>query len=132
MKPSFILLLAGASIALSACGSAPKRAQDKEVVVNGQKFVFGGEYRSRGRELTVTVNGDPVMRGSFAPYTPTQRLSAQYRGTEVVASCYFGSVLGGSGGKVGIVAGAIQGAKGRSADKCDILAAGQQVESLYF
>ncbi|MDQ8022894.1 MAG: hypothetical protein REI94_13735 [Moraxellaceae bacterium] len=132
MKPSLILLLAGASLFVLGCGAAPKRAQDKEVVVNGQKWIFGGEYKTRGRELTLTVNGDPVLRGSFAPYTPTQRLNTTYRGTEVVASCYFGSVLGGSGGKVGIVAGAIQGAKGKAADKCDMMVAGQNVESLYF
>ena len=116
---------------LSGCASV-KSAQPKVVDVEGQKLEFGGSYSPRDKELTLTVNGDPVMRGKFPPFTPTQRLTGTYRNLAVTGDCYFGSVLSSTGGVGGIVAGAVQGARGKGGDKCDILVNGKVVEALFF
>jgi hypothetical protein len=119
-------------VVLCGCAAPVKTAQNKSVEVEGQKLDFGGTYLPRDRELTLTVNGDPVLRGRFPPYTPTQKLTGTYKNLPIAGDCYFGSVLGTSGGITGIVAGAVQGTRGKSADKCDISVNGKPVESLYF
>ena len=131
MKPlPLLLLLSVASAVLIGCAS-PRVAQNKTVESAGQKFDLGGTYEPRGNDLTLTINGDPVLRGSFPPYTPTLRLNGNYKNQVVSASCYFVTMLGGRGGITGIVAGSIQGAKGKSGDKCDITV-GSATESLFF
>lgn len=120
------------ALALAACATPMRSAQPKSVVVDGQKLEFGGTYNPRERDLTITVNGDPVLRGRFPPYTPTQRLNANYRSLAIGGDCYFGSVLSDMGGIAGGVAAAVQGARGRAADKCDISVNGKVVESLFF
>jgi hypothetical protein len=109
-----------------------KTAQPKSVTVSGQKLDFGGTYDPRAKDLTITINNDPVLRGKFPPFTPTQKLNGKYKDLDVFADRYFGSVLGDSGGVAGIVAGAIQGAKGKAADKCEMSINGKVVESLFF
>jgi hypothetical protein len=129
VKRSAQLLFAiAAAVALVGCAST-RVAQIKTVETGGQKFDLGGTYS--GNDLTLTINGDPVLRGSFPPYTPTLRLNGNYKNQTVSASCYFGTVLGKRAGVAGIVAGSIQGAKGRSGDKCDITV-GSATEALYF
>jgi hypothetical protein len=85
-----------------------------------------------GTELTVTVNSDPMLRGSCPPYTPTLRLSSKVKEAEVVAQCYFSSVLSSRGGMVGIVSGAVQGGLGKSAEKCEMTVNGKPAQELYF
>ncbi len=121
-------------LALSGCATKIITAQPKTVDVSGQKLEFGGTYDPTHHELTIAVNNDPVLRGKFPPYTPTQKLNGKYKDFTVFADCYFGSVLAGgrSGGISGIVAGAVQSAKGKSADKCDLSVNGKPTESLYF
>jgi hypothetical protein len=124
-------LLLTATIALSGCASI-RNAQPKTVDVDGQRYEFGGSYNPRGTELTVTVNGDPMLRGSFPPYTPTLRLSGKVKEAEVVAQCYFSSVLSSKGGRVGIIASAVQGGVGKSSDKCEMTVNGKPAQELYF
>ena len=126
-----LVAIALAVAALAGCASS-KIAQNKTVTVSGQKLEFGGVYEPRGNKLALSVNGDPVMNGSFPPFTPTLNMSAQYRGLPVSAECYFGSVLANKGGVIGIVAGAVQSAHEKAGDKCDMLVDGKTVESLYF
>ncbi|HKO68776.1 MAG TPA: hypothetical protein VJU53_13320 [Burkholderiaceae bacterium] len=116
--------------ALAACAST-RVAQNKTLESEGQKFDVGGTYDPRGHELTLIVNGDPVLRGSFPPYTPTLKMNGKYKNQAVSATCYFGTILGSKGGITGIVAGSVQGAKGKSGDKCDITV-GTASESLFF
>lgn len=130
MRTSLILIILAAAL-LIGCAS-PKIAQKKTVEVAGQKLEFGGVYEPRGNKLSISVNGDPVMSGSFPPFTPTLSLNAKYKGLAVRAECYFGSVLGGKRGVIGIVAGAVQSANDRAGDKCDLQVDGKLVESLYF
>ncbi len=126
----FSVLLGG--LLLAGCSTAPKIAQEKTYESEGVKLIFGGKYDVDHNQLEVTVNGDPVMRGSFPPYTPTQNLNAEYKGMRISSSCYFGSVLSSEGGVFGKVAGAIQAAKSKSGDKCEIFVDGKSVENLYF
>ena len=126
MLPISLVVIAG----LSGCAST-KVAQMKTVEAGGQKFELGGTYTPAGNELILMINGDPVMRGSFPPYTPTLRLNATYKNQPVTASCYFGTILGGGFGKRGIIAGSIQGGLGKSGDKCDITV-GSASEALFF
>jgi len=132
MKRYACITLGVVAAVLAGCAAAPRVAQKKSVEVGGQKLEFGGQYAPHGKSLTLTINGDPVLAGTFPPYTPTLRLNAKYQGLDVSADCYFGSVLGGKSGAVGIVAGAVQGAKGKGADKCDMLVGGKVMEALYF
>jgi hypothetical protein len=130
-QPLTLTALAITATLLAGCAS-PKIAQKKIVEVAGQKLEFGGVYEPRGTKLSISINGDPVMNGSFPPFTPTQNLNANYKGLTVRAECYFGSVLGGKSGVLGIVAGAVQSANERAGDKCEMLVNGKAVESLYF
>ena len=132
MKSSSIIAIILAAV-LAGCASNPvKLAQKKSVEAQGHKLEFGGEYNTRSNALSLTVNGDPVLAGKFPPYTPALKLNGPYQGLNITADCYFGSVLGGKGGVMGIVAGAVQNAHGKGADKCDMLVGGKVVETLYF
>jgi hypothetical protein len=126
MVPMSLVLVVG----LGGCAST-KVAQMKTIETGGQKFELGGTYTPAANELVLTINGDPVMRGSFPPYTPTLRLNATYKNQQFAASCYFGSILGGGFGKRGIIAGSIQGGLGKSGDKCDITVSNAS-EALFF
>lgn len=133
MRISFLLSISLGGLLLAGCGgNPPKVAQEKTYVAEGVTMVFGGKYDVDHNQLELTINGDPVMRGSFPPFTPTQNLNTNFQGLQVSGDCYFGSVLSSEGGVLGKVAGAIQSAKAKSADKCDIFVNGQSVESLYF
>jgi hypothetical protein len=120
-----------AMVALAGCASI-RNAQPKTAEIDGQRYEFGGTYNPRGTELTVSVNGDPMLRGSFPPYTPTLRLSSKVGQADVVAQCYFSSVLSGKSGRVGIIAGAVQGGLGKSSDKCEMTVNGKPAQELYF
>lgn len=130
MKPLSLLLISIIMTAvLAGCGTI-RVAQNKTIESEGQKFDVGGTYQPGG-ELILTIDGDPVMRGRFPPYTPTLRLNGKYKNQPVSASCYFGTILASRGGVGGIVAGSIQGAKGKSGDKCDVTV-GSASEALFF
>ncbi|MCU7851306.1 MAG: hypothetical protein KZQ80_03750 [Candidatus Thiodiazotropha sp. (ex Monitilora ramsayi)] len=124
--------LLSACCVLAACSTAPKIAQEKTVETAKEVLRFGGQYDVDHNQLQLTINDDPVMRGSFPPYTPVQNLNADYKGMKVSSRCYFGSVLSSEGGVFGRVAGAIQAAKAKSGDKCEIFIDGKSVENLYF
>ena len=101
--PMFVMLVVVVA-ALVGCASRTKIAQVKTIEAGGQKFDLGGTYDPAGNELVLTINGDPVMRGSFPPYTPALRLNATYKNQTFAASCYFGTILSGGSGKRGIIA----------------------------
>lgn len=133
MYKKSILIGALTLLALTGCGSTPPiQAQDKTVSYKGKVYVFGGQFDESKDEVELTVNGDPIMKGRFPPYTPTLNLASDYEGVNVSSYCYFGSVLGNQGGVFGAVAGAIQSSNSKSGDKCDIKIAGETIESLYF
>lgn len=120
---------------LTACGINPPKpnvAQAKTVEVDGKTITLGGEYWVKKNQLILFVNDEPLMRGKFPPYTPTLNLNATYEGVQLNSHCYFGSVLQSEGGIVGVVSGAIQGAKGKSGDKCDLKVGPEATETLYF
>ncbi|QSX40147.1 hypothetical protein [Shewanella cyperi] len=133
MKLSY-LALASAITLLGGCASteAPRIPQEKVVEVDGQTLKFSGSYSERKNILILTVNGDPIMQGSFPPYTPTQNLNAKYKDFAIKGNCYFGSILGQQGGAFGAIAGIIQSSKNSTADKCELLVNGKSVENLYF
>ena len=125
--PMCLVAIAG----LAGCASATRVAQMKTIEAGGEKFELGGRYTPPANELILTINGDPVMRGSFPPYTPTLRLNATYKNKDFTASCYFGTILGGGFGKRAIIASSVQGGLGKGGDKCDI-AVGGKSEELFF
>lgn len=132
MKPAPMLLMLLVIVAvLIGCATKNRVAQVKTIEAGGQKFDLGGTYNPTGNELVLTINGDPVMRGSFPPYTPTLRLNADYKNQTFAASCYFGTILSGGSSKRGIIASAVQGGLGKGGDKCDI-SAGSATEALFF
>ena len=128
--PMFVMLVVVIA-ALIGCASRTKIAQVKTIEAGGQKFDLGGTYDPAANELVLTINGDPVMRGSFPPYTPALRLNATYKNQTFAASCYFGTILSGGSSKRGIIASAVQGGLGKGGDKCDI-SAGSATEALFF
>ena len=133
MRSSFILSIVTVGLLLVGCATTPpKVAQEKTYQTEDMTLVFGGKYDVEHNMLELTINGDPVMRGSFPPFTPKQNLNAKYKGLQVSGDCYFGSILSNEGGVFGKVAGAIQAAKAKSADRCNIFVNGHSVESLYF
>ena len=72
------------------CASKNQVALVKTIEAGGQKFDLGGTYNPTANELVLTINGDPVMRGSFPPSPPTLRLNATYKTQTFAASCYSG------------------------------------------
>ena len=132
-KKVTVALIAISTSVLVGCGSTPPiQAQDKTVSYQGKTLTFGGQYDKSRNELALTVNGDPLMKGRFPPYTPTLNLNADYQELDISSYCYFGSVLSRDGGVFGIVAGAVQSATSKSGDKCEVKIAGEIVEHLYF
>ncbi|HQT30124.1 MAG TPA: hypothetical protein PLE48_02645 [Thiobacillus sp.] len=127
-----LLVAATTGFLLSACATPPKTAATKTYHVKSQKLVFGGTFSPDANELIITVNDDPIMKGGFPPYTPTQNLNGSYKNIQISAHCYFGSVLGSKGGKFGLIAGMIQSANSSSADKCDLTVNAKAAETLYF
>ena len=119
-----------ASLALIGC-AATRVAHNKTVEVEGQRFELGGTYDPRSYGLTLTVNGEPVLRGAFSPYVPFLLMSNKYQGQEITARCYFGTILSSQGGATGAIASSIQGAIGKSGDQCDIKV-GSVSEALLF
>ncbi|MEL0656970.1 hypothetical protein V6257_18260 [Pseudoalteromonas issachenkonii] len=120
-------------LALAGCGSTPPiQAQDKTVSYQGKVYVFGGQYDKKLKEIQLTVNGDPLLKGRFPPYTPTLTLASDYQNVNISSYCYFGSVLSSQAGVFGVVAGAIQSSNSKSGDKCDVKIGGETIESLYF
>lgn len=133
MTKSFLAVIP--LVLLAACSSNPPMpnvAQMKSVDVGDQTITLGGEYWVEKNQLTIFVNNEPLLRGSFPPFTPTLRLNGMYEGIPIESNCYFGTVLQSKGGVVGAISGAIQGAKGKSADKCEMLVDDQTTETLYF
>lgn len=122
-------------VMLAACSMNPPKpnvAQMKDVDVGDRTITLGGEYWVKKNQLIIFVDNDPLLRGSFPPFTPTLQLNGMYEGVTIESSCYFGSVLQSEGGLVGAISGAIQGAKGKSADKCDVTVDHEFTETLYF
>ena len=110
----------------------PRVAQNKAVNVSGKKLDFGGSYAPDAKELTLTVNGDPIMRGTFPPFTTNLQLNGKYQNLDINASCSFGTVLSSMGGLTGKIAGAVQAGIGKGGDKCDLGVNGKPAETLYF
>jgi hypothetical protein len=127
---SILATLFVVSTALVGCAST-RVAQTKTVDVQGQRFELGGTYDPNSYDLTLSINGEPVLRGTFSPYVPFLLLSNRYQGQEITARCYFGTILSSKGGTTGAIAGSIQGAIGKSGDQCDITI-GSASEALYF
>jgi hypothetical protein len=117
---------------VSGCATPPRVAQNKAVDVSGKKLDFGGSYAPDAKELTLTVNGDPIMRGRFPPYTTNLHLNGKYQNLDINASCSFGSVLSSMGGLTGRIAGAVQAGIGKGGDKCDLAVNGKSTETLFF
>ncbi len=57
----------------------------KTVDVQGQRFELGGTYDPNSYGLTLLINGEPVLRGTFSPYVPFMLLSNRYQGQEITA-----------------------------------------------
>jgi hypothetical protein len=132
VKPVSSLLLGCCVVTGLLIGCASVRvAQTKVVEVEGQRFDLSGTYDPNSYGLTLTINGEPVLRGTFPPYVPFLLMSGKYQGQAITASCYFGTILSSKGGATGAIAGSIQGAIGKSGDQCDITV-GRAQESLYF
>lgn len=118
---------------VSGCASQPPRiAQNKMYMAHHQKLDFGGRYDVEENKLSISVNGDVIMRGSFPPFTPTKSMNGTYDGMTIGADCYFGTILSGQGGLVGVIAGAVQDSHGKSGDQCKITVDKNQAATLYF
>ena len=131
-KTVFGLACVSAFALVSGCATPPRVAQNKAVDVSGKKLDFGGVYAPDAKELTLTINGDPVMRGRFPPYTTNLHLNGKYQNLDINASCSFGSVLSSMGGLTGKIAGAVQAGIGKGGDKCDLAVNGKAADTLYF
>jgi hypothetical protein len=132
-KRALVMMLVGSMVSVACVREdVIKTAQEKELVVEGQTLKLGGTYNETRHELELTVNGDPIMKGVFRDYTPTQNLKVNYKGLHVSSYCYFASVLGKKGGLFGAIARGVQTANEKAGDECEISVNGQPVEKLYF
>lgn len=132
MRTSAILATLVGCALLTACATKPIIAQDKTVEYDGKTLVFSGIYDTDKNKLELSVNGDPLLKGRFPPYTPTQNLKGKYQELKIEGKCYFGSVLGDKSGAFGAVASIIQSSKSSTGDKCEMFVNNKPVENLYF
>ena len=132
MKKLLVLTLVSFVVGCSSVAPKPNVAQEKTLDLGAKTITLGGEYWLNKNKLTIMVDQEPLLKGSFPPYTPTLKLNGNYDGVAVSAYCYFGSVLASKGRLVGAISGAIQGAKGKSADTCEVTADNQGPVTLYF
>jgi hypothetical protein len=117
---------------LAGCAST-RNAVPQSVTIKGTPMAFGGAYEPRPQDLTITVNGDPVLRGTFAPYTPTITLEGTHRGATIRAECYFASNVSSRVGFVGrVVATQVQAAQGKAGDECKLFVDSADATTLYF
>jgi hypothetical protein len=124
---------AAAAIALAACATPPRQGFAPAATVKGVAMQFGGSYDASKTDLTLTVNGAPIMRGNFPPYTPTLNLNGNYQGTELRAECYFATILNARTGRIGgIIAGAVQSGQGKVGDECKIISEDKTVVTVNF
>lgn len=127
------MLVISSMLLFTACATPPpKVALKKNYEVQGQKLEFGGTYQPKANELIITVNGDPILKGSFPPFTPTTKLNGKYKNFQITGECYFGSVLASKGGLVGVIAGAVQSGHSKTADKCDMFVNSKPADTLFF
>lgn len=127
-----LLLVALGTVGLAGCATPPKVALTKTIEANGEQLLLGGSYVIADREVTLTINGDPVMRGKFPPFTPSLNLKGTYKNFSVTAACRFGSVLSSHKSLLGTISGAVQAGIGKGNDICDISIPGRPAETLYF
>ena len=132
-----LISVAALAIVLTSCATKPpppvKEANPKTGTYEEKTLTFGGRYLVDKKALTITVNGDAVLAGSFPIFTPKLNLKTKYEGLNIEADCYFGSVLTSSlPGPGSIIAGIAQGQEGVSADACEIFVQGVTANKLYF
>lgn len=117
---------------LAACATRPPReAIAQKAEIDGSMMSFGGTATA-ANELTLTINGEPAMRGSFGSYSPTLNLSADFHGKPVRSECYFASVLNNKRGRIGIIASAVQGGNGKAGDTCKVFVSDKEAATLNF
>lgn len=117
---------------LAACAARPPReALPQKAEIDGTMMSFGGTATAKN-ELTLTIDGEPAMRGSFSSFSPTLNLSADFKGKPVRSECYFASVLNKKGGRIGIIASAVQGGTGKASDTCKVYVSDKEAATLNF
>lgn len=126
------LVMVPAIVMLAACSSPPRNAVPQNGAARGVSLRLGGTYLPTERQLTLTVNDEPAMRGTFPPYTPALNLNGDYRGTPLRAECRFSSVLSEQRSLVGVVASGVQSAMGRTGDVCKMMVDDKLVATLNF
>jgi hypothetical protein len=125
--------IATIALLLSACATPPRQGFAPAATVKGVAMQFGGSYDASNTDLTITVNGAPIMRGNFPPFTPTLNLNGNYQGTELRAECYFATILNARTGRIGgIIAGAVQSGQGKVGDECKIISEDKTVVTVNF
>jgi len=100
VRPSLVVLCA--VFAVGCAATPPREAIPQESKVGSPPIIFAGSYDVERTKLTITANEQPVMRGTFPPFTPVLNLNSTFDGQAIRAECYFSSVLSESGGLVGI------------------------------
>jgi hypothetical protein len=131
-KTGLILLVS--ALALTACRTPTpvRNALEQEAKGLSKPYKVGGAWDRDNNQLTLTVNGEPALRGGFPPYTPTLNLNGDYRGAATNAECYFASILSARRGLVGIVGGAVQSGQGKTSDTCKVFIEGKEAATLNF
>lgn len=126
------LSLPAVLLAVGCATPPPRTALPQTSTVGDPAIVFAGSYDVEGTKLTLTADGEPFMRGTFPPFTPTMNLNGDYKGTPVRAECYFSSVLSEKRGLVGIISAQVQNKNEKTGDVCKMLVDSQQGATLNF
>lgn len=126
------LVVISSSLFVAGCSTPPRIPVPQESKVGDPPIVFSGSYDARRTKLTLTANDEPIIRGTFPPYTPVLNLDTTYQGKAVRAECYFASVLNEKGGLVSIIASSVQSGNGKTGDVCNMLVDTQDAATLRF
>jgi hypothetical protein len=139
MNPRSLALMAVLAVSLIACASKPDPkivAQEKEYKPQGaaQPWTIGGVFDKREKSVTITVNGDGVMKANFPPYTPKLNAKGTYSGQALAAACSFATdvISSGGRGRTGIAQMVVQKSTGNTSNTCDVTVNGQAAVTLYF
>lgn len=126
-----VCALIAAAAVLSGCKEPIVKAPSKQyqpVGEDARPWTIGGIYHKREHRVTVTINGDNVLSGRFAPYTPKMSLPGEYLGHRVIADCEFTNDIIGNR----IAESIFQAVRHKSGNTCVVTVDGRQATTLYF
>ncbi len=126
------VITVAATLAAACASTPPREALPQVSKVGDPPITWAGSYDVENNRLTLTANDQPVMRGSFPPFTPVMNLDGTFEDSSIRAECYFASVLNEQGGLFGAISTAVQSKNAKTSDTCKMMVNAEEAATLNF